>query len=62
MALFEPVTGPETIGYANGEEWEDRRKWVYEPLKGMPLISYMPTFVEVSVYYVCKIITLVDNI
>ena len=47
MTLFEPVTGPETIGYANGEEWEERRKWVYDPLKGMPLLSYMPTFVEV---------------
>jgi len=46
--MFEPVTGSETVGYANGEEWEERRKWTYNPLKGMPLISYMPTFVEVN--------------
>lgn len=48
MKLFEPVTGPETIGYTNGEEWEGRRKWVYDPLKGTPLESYMPTFVKVN--------------
>ena len=47
MSLFEPVVGPQSINYANGEEWEDRRKWLYESLKGTSLESYIPKFVKV---------------
>ena len=50
VPLFEPVTGPLSIVYANGEEWEDRRKWLYESLKGTSLESYMPMFIKVRVF------------
>ncbi|XP_065890917.1 cytochrome P450 20A1-like isoform X2 [Dysidea avara] len=48
MSLFEPVVGPQSILYANGEEWEDRRKWLYESLKGTSLESYIPMFVKIA--------------
>ena len=34
--------------YTNGQEWEDRRKWVYESLKGIALKSYIPIFIKVK--------------
>jgi len=45
--MFEPVTGPLSIVYTNGEEWEDRRKWLYKSLKGTSLESYIPIFIKV---------------
>lgn len=47
VPLFEPITGPLSIVYANGQEWEDRRKWLYESLKGTILESYIPIFTKV---------------
>ena len=47
MPLFEPITGPHSIVYANGQEWEDRKKWIYESLKGVTLESYIPIFTKV---------------
>jgi len=49
IPLFEPVTGPHAIVYTNGEEWEDRRKWLYGALSGKSLEGYMPIFVKVIV-------------
>ncbi|XP_065890921.1 cytochrome P450 20A1-like isoform X4 [Dysidea avara] len=48
VPLFEPITGPLSIVYANGEEWEDRRKWLYKSLKGMSLESYIPMFIKIA--------------
>ena len=48
--LFEPVTGPLSIMYANGQEWEDRRKWIYDSLKGPILESYVPIFTKVNIW------------
>ena len=35
--------------YTNGQEWEDRRKWVYESLKGIALKSYISIFIKVKI-------------
>jgi len=48
FTLFEPLITADSIQYANGQEWEDRRKWLYESLKGTFLEGYMPIFVKVS--------------
>ena len=58
FTLFEPLIGSNSIQYANGQDWEDRRKWLYESLKGPYLESYVPHFVKVCVcvcvcVYVC---------
>ena len=55
FSLFEPITGPLSIMYANGQEWEDRRKWIYDSLKGPVLESYIPIFIKVNVrlYFIC---------
>ena len=47
FTLFEPLVGPSSIQYANGQEWEDRRKWLYESLKGPFLEGYVSHFVKV---------------
>ena len=48
FTLFEPLITADSIQYANGQEWEDRRKWLYESLKGTFLEGYVPIFVKVS--------------
>ena len=59
FTIFEPLIGASSIEYANGEDWEDRRKWLYESLKGSCLESYISHFVEVVVYnYVPSIVLL----
>ena len=47
--MFKPLLGPLVIGYANGEEWEDRRKWLYASFQGTALESYIPIFIKVIV-------------
>ena len=47
FTLFEPLIG-NSIQYANGQDWEDRRKWLYESLKGSYLESYVSHFVKVN--------------
>ena len=50
FTLFEPVIGPSSIVYANGQEWKDRKQWIYDSLKGKILESYIPTFIKVIVW------------
>ena len=45
---FEALLTADSIEFANGQEWEDRRKWLYESLKGKFLEGYLPIFVKVS--------------
>ena len=47
--LFELVMGRSSIGYANGQEWRDRKQWFYGSLKGPILESYLPIFIKVNV-------------
>ena len=49
VSSFEHIIGPLSISYANGQEWEDRRKWLYESLKGENLESCTPVFTKVSI-------------
>ena len=56
--MFEPLIGASSIQYANGEDWEDRRKWLYESLKGSYLESYISHFVEVLEYSYVPCVTL----
>jgi len=60
FALFEPLFGPHSIAYANGQDWEDRRKWLYEPFKGPYLESYVSHFVEVLEYLVYHCVNVFD--
>ncbi|XP_065889636.1 cytochrome P450 20A1-like [Dysidea avara] len=48
FTLFEPLITADSIQYANGQEWEDRRKWLYESLKGTFLEGYVPIFVKIA--------------
>lgn len=48
FALFEPLIGPASIQYANGADWEARRKALYHTLKGEYLDTYYPTFVQIG--------------
>ena len=48
FTMFEPLIGSDSIQYANGQDWEDRRKWLYESLKGKFLESYVSHFVKVT--------------
>ena len=64
FSLFEPLIGASSIQYANGEDWEDRRKWLYESLRGSCLESYISHFVKVlRLYYMimCNIEQIVKN-
>lgn len=45
--LFEPMIGSNSIQYANGLDWEERRKWLYATLRGKSLEEYIPIFVKV---------------
>ena len=46
--LFEPLIGSESIQYANGEDWEERRRRLYPTLKGAHLESYFGTFLSIA--------------
>ena len=39
--------GPLSIAFANGHEWEERKKWIYESLRGITLENYIPIFIKV---------------
>ena len=62
FALFEPVIGSNSIQYANGQDWEDRRKWLYESFRGRFLESYVSRFVKVeSTRTLCSILSVVEH-
>ena len=48
FTLFEPMIGPSSIQYANGLDWEERRKWLYPTLRGKSLEDYIPIFIKVD--------------
>jgi len=48
MPMFEPILGLQSISYSNGEEWVERKKWVFKSLKGAFLEGYIPIFIDVS--------------
>ena len=50
FTMLEPLIGASSIQFANGEDWENRRKWLYESLKGSYLESYISYFVQVLEY------------
>ena len=41
--------GSSNIGSAKGQEWKDRKQWIYGSLTGSNLESYTPTFTKVNV-------------
>ena len=45
---FEALLTADSIEFASGQDWEDRRKWLYESLKGTFLEGCVPIFVKVS--------------
>jgi hypothetical protein len=45
--LFEPLITSLSIQYANGLDWEERRKFLYPTLRDEFLESYIPCFVKV---------------
>ena len=45
---FEPLATSSSIQFANGSDWEDRRKCLYSTLKGEDLESYFPFFVQIA--------------
>lgn len=47
FALIEPLIGAASIQYANGADWEQRRKALYPTLRGEDLDTYYPTFLRI---------------
>ena len=47
FALMEPLIGSSSIQYANGADWEERRKALYHTLRGEYLDNYYPTFLQI---------------
>ena len=45
---FAPLIGTESIQYANGTDWENRRRCLYGVFKGDDLLSYFPYFVQIA--------------
>ncbi len=45
--LFEPLIGESSIQYANGLDWEERRKALYPTLRDECLEGYIPCFIRV---------------
>ena len=45
---FEPLTGSASIQFANGEDWEKRRKCLFPTLLGEDLKDYFPIFVDIG--------------
>ncbi|XP_065913881.1 cytochrome P450 20A1-like isoform X2 [Dysidea avara] len=48
FTLLEPIITSQSIQFANGQDWEDRRRWLYEAFKGPALESYIPIFVKIA--------------
>ena len=48
FALLEPLIGPASIQYANGADWEERRKALYHTLRGEHLDTYYPSFLKIA--------------
>ena len=48
FAAFIPLIGENSVQYANGTDWEDRRKCLYQVFKGESLLSYFPHFVQIA--------------
>ena len=46
--MLESIQGPLSITFANGQDWEERRKWLYGTLQGTILESYIPIFTKVK--------------
>ena len=47
FAMFEPFAGDRSIIFANGHDWEERRKALNPTLRDKCLEGYLPCFVEV---------------
>ena len=47
VKLFEPMTGPSSIVFANEEDWQMRQKCLYHTLEGTNLKSYFANFVSI---------------
>ena len=45
FTLFEPMIGSDSIQYANGLDWEERRKTMYPSLRDDALASYLHSYV-----------------
>ena len=45
---FTPLIGESSIQFANGTDWENRRKYLYGVFKGDDLLSYFPYFVKIA--------------
>ena len=50
--LFEPMLTSHSIQYANGTDWEERRKFLYPTLRDEFLKEYIPTFIQVMILYI----------
>lgn len=48
FTLFEPLITEHSIQYANGLDWEERRKAMYPTLRDKCLEDYIPCFINVS--------------
>ena len=48
FAAFIPLFGECSIQYANGTDWEDRRKCLYRVFKGESLLSYFRHFIQIA--------------
>ena len=48
FSLFEPMIGSHCIQYANGSDWEERRKALYPTLRDEFLEGYLPCFIKVN--------------
>ena len=55
FTLIEPLVGPSSIQFANGQDWEDRRKWLYDSFKGPHLESYVSHFVDGTKIFVATL-------
>ena len=45
---FAPLFGKNSIQYANGTDWENRRRCIYRVFRGDDLLSYFPYFVQIA--------------
>ena len=50
--LFEPLLTSHSIIYANGTDWEERRKFLGPTLRDEFLKEYIPTFIQVMILYI----------
>ena len=50
--LFEPLIGKSCIQYANGLDWEERRKALYPTLRDECLENYIDCFIKVRTTHI----------